>query len=138
MGEKTTIEINNIRELKQHALDTNKTLRQLINEAIAEKIERERVQFKKGTNLLVKKEPVSNPSFVQKQYNISQLKIMLSTAGLLAIVEKECNRHNLQFEDISPKSVTPELLADIHTAIKLVFDDETANKIIQKIKSMFK
>ena len=38
MGEKTTIEIDNIRDLKQHALDTNKTLKQLINEAISEKI----------------------------------------------------------------------------------------------------
>ena len=47
MGEKTTIEIDNIRELKQHALDTNKTLKQLINEAIEEKIQRERAQLQK-------------------------------------------------------------------------------------------
>lgn len=43
MGEKTTVEIDDIMALKQHALDTNKTMKQIINEAIAEKIKKEQL-----------------------------------------------------------------------------------------------
>ena len=137
MGEKTTIEIDNIRDLKQHALDTNKTLKQLINEAINEKIDRERQKLGK--------EPIKQPP-IQKldvgetpsQNRIIELKKVLSNAGLLTIVEKECNRHNIHLNDLSPQSITPQLMADIHTAITLVFDDETAEQIIRKIESFLK
>jgi len=39
MGKKITISIENLRRVKQHALDTNKSLKQLVNEAITEKIQ---------------------------------------------------------------------------------------------------
>ena len=48
MGTKITIEIDDLRKVKQHALDTNKSLKQLINEAIKEKIQYERGQLHKG------------------------------------------------------------------------------------------
>ena len=142
MGEKTTIEIDNIRELKQHALDTSKTLKQLINEAINEKIQRERNQIRKND---FSTQPRSQPLPPQKmessgitENNISELKRILANAGLLTIVEKECSRHNLLLKDLTPNSITPQLISDIHTAIKLVFDDETADQIIQRIESIFK
>ena len=137
MGEKTTIEIDNIRELKQHALDTNKTLKQLINEAINEKIERERFQLEKG-NFKPQIEPIRNNKAISTQPNINELKNTLANAGLLTIVEKECSRHSLQFKDLTSKNITPQLLSDVHTAITLVFDDETADQIIQKIEMIFK
>ncbi len=143
MGEKTTIEIDNIRELKQHALDTNKTLKQLINEAIEEKILREREQlFKNNLKPAGAQEikPVQPPSIPPRisQESISELKKILANAGLLTIVEKECNRYNIQLKDLSISTITPELMNDIHTAIKLVFDDETADQIIMKIEGIFK
>ena len=137
MGEKTTIEIDNIRELKQHALDTNKTLKQLINEAINEKIQRERDQLQKGT-YHPKVEALINNNRNIRQNNISELIKTLDIAGLLPIVEKECIRHKLVLRDLSPANISPELLSDIHTAITLVFDDETADQIIQKIEALFK
>ena len=141
MGEKTTIEIDNIRELKQHALDTNKTLKQLINEAIDEKIQRERAQMEKRGYVptkLSEPQPVLAPIKTISQESIEELKKILANAGLLTIVEKECNRHNLQLKELSGSSITPELMNDIHTAIKLVFDDETADQIILKIEGIFK
>jgi hypothetical protein len=141
MGEKTTIEIDNIRELKQHALDTNKTLKQLINEAIEEKIQRERAKLqKRGYSPVTASEPkqiMPGPKPISQEA-IEELKKILANAGLLTIVEKECNRHNLQLKDLSGNSITPELMNDIHTAIKLVFDDETADQIILKIEGIFK
>ena len=141
MGEKTTIEIDNLRELKQHALDTNKTLRQLINEAISEKIERERGNSVRGSGIssyTVEPVNVIEQKHTAKQYNIDELKKLLTNAGLLTIVEKECQRHHLQLNDLTTETVTESLVSDIHIAIKLVFDDGTANQIIQKIESVFK
>ena len=137
MGEKTTIEIDNIRELKQHALDTNKTLKQLINEAINEKIARERNQLHKG-DFQSQVRPVQNNRINVNEGNISELKRTLTNAGLLTIVEKECSRHNVTIKELSPRTITPQLLSDIHTAITLVFDDETADQIIHKIESFIK
>lgn len=142
MGEKTTIEIDNIRELKQHALDTSKTLKQLINEAINEKIHRERDKIRKN-DFSMQQRPQPIPSRTMEstnitESNISELKRILANAGLLTIVEKECSRHNLLLKDLAPNTITPQLISDIHTAIKLVFDDETADQIIQRIESIFK
>ena len=141
MGEKTTIEIDNLRELKQHALDTNKTLRQLINEAISEKIERERGNLDRGSGISsYPVEPVNviEQKLTAKQYDIDELKKLLTNAGLLTIVEKECQRHHLQLHELTTETVTESLVSDIHIAIKLVFDDGTANQIIHKIESVFK
>ena len=137
MGEKTTIEIENLRDLKQHALDTNKTLKQLINEAINEKIIRERQHLNKG-NLQNEVIPPKIEQTKPRQNNISELKNLLSSAGLLSIVEKECIRHKLHLNDLKPENITPKLMSDIHTAITLVFDDETAEEILQKIKMLLK
>ncbi len=135
MGEKTTIEIENLRDLKQHALDTNKTLKQIINEAINEKIIRERQLIKKN---IFPPKPIHGKENREKevQNNISELKKILSNAGLLPIVEKECSRHTIHLNDLTPDNITPELKSDIHTAITLVFDDETAEEIIEKIESL--
>ena len=135
MGEKTTIEIDNLRELKQHALDTNKTLKQLINEAIIEKINRERQLIKQG-NFQTKAMPRTEENKNINQTTITELKNILSNAGLLQIVEKECDRHKVDLNNLSPDTVTPELKSDIHTAITLVFDDDTAEEIIQKIETI--
>ena len=137
MGEKTTIEIDNIRDLKQHALDTNKTLKQLINEAIIEKIQRERIQLGKGSQQ-IKAEPTKTSEEKVPLNKLDELKKMLSTAGLLSIVEKECKRHNIQLENISSTTLTPELMKDIQTSVTLVFDDETAGQIINKIRTLIK
>jgi hypothetical protein len=137
MGEKTTIEIDNIRELKQHALDTNKTLKQLINEAIIEKIERERQHVKKNNTIIAKDlSPSVNVKSMTSNEKIAELKRTLYDAGLLPIVEKECNRHNVNLSNISSEVLTPELISDIHTAITLVFDDETAEQIIEKMEML--
>ena len=137
MGEKTTIEIDNIRDLKQHALDTNKTLKQLINETIIEKIQRERIQLGKGSQL-IKTDSTKTSEGKVPLNKIDELKKMLSTAGLLSIVEKECKRHNIQLENISSTTLTPELMKDIQTSVTLVFDDETAEQIIHKIRTLIK
>ena len=141
MGEKTTIEIDKIRELKQHALDTNKTLKQLINEAIDEKIQRERNQLgltAQKTKTEARPVPVDSSVLEKTKGGISTLEKILANAGLLTIVEKECSRHNLILKDLSPATITSELIDDIHTAIRLVFDDETADQIIQRIENIFK
>lgn len=137
MGEKTTIEIENLRDLKQHALDTNKTLKQLINEAINEKIIRERQRLNKG-NLQNEVIPTEIEQTGPNQNSISELKNLLSSAGLLSIVEKECIRHKVHLNDLKAENITPQLMSDIHTAITLVFDDETAEEILQKIKMLLK
>ena len=137
MGEKTTIEIDNIRELKQHALDTNKTLKQLINEAIIEKINRERQLLKKESLQLIN-ESTKVGETKKTENKIQELKRILSNAGMLQLVEKEFNRHNLDINNLSRDLVTAELLSDLHTAITLVFDDETADQIIHKIETFFK
>jgi hypothetical protein len=137
MGEKTTIEIDNIRELKQHALDTNKTLKQLINEAIMEKIQRERQLVQKGGVLEDSKPGEEQNVGIVHQNKVSQLKKRLTNAGLLAVVEKECHRHNMVLNDLSPETLTPKLLADIQMAVTLVFDDETAEQIIHEIENLF-
>lgn len=138
MGEKTTIEIDNIRELKQHALDTNKTLKQLINEAIIEKIERERQHSSTNNTALTKDVRSHDDKSQASSDRIAELKRSLYDAGLLPIVEKECSRHNVNLSNISPDLITPELMSDIHTAITLVFDDEIAEETIEKMEMLLK
>ena len=41
---KTTLEIENLKELKIYLIRTNRTIREFVNEAISEKLQRERMQ----------------------------------------------------------------------------------------------
>ncbi len=140
MGEKTTIEIENLQALKQHALDTRKTLKQLINEAIEEKIERERESLKmpplnsnkveKPSNTPTSQSPVSTRDMV------TEFKEFINERGLTAVIEKELNKYFLSLSDISPEKITSSLINDVKEAITLIYDDETAELVAEKLQTL--
>jgi hypothetical protein len=140
MGEKTTIEIENLQALKQHALDTRKTLKQLINEAIEEKIQRERESMgmpaltinkinKTGSN------QESTPTSSQKD-ELTDFKDFLNDRGLTAVIEKELGKYFLTINDISPEKITAELLNDVQEAITMVYDEDTAKIVVEKLQAL--
>jgi len=133
----TTIEIENLQALKQHALDTRKTLKQLINEAIEEKIQRERQSMGMPTLNINnrKKEPVdknNSPSGPPKD-SLTDFREFLNERGLTAVIEKEFGKYFLTINDISPEKITPELLNDVREAITMVYDEETAEIVVEKL-----
>ncbi len=140
MGEKTTIEIENLQALKQHALDTRKTLKQLINEAIEEKIQRERESMKMPPVDLndVKKPttPATESTPASSQDIIAEFKEFINERGLTAVIEKELNKYFLSLSDISPEKITSSLIEDVKEAITLVYDDETAELVTEKLQSL--
>ena len=140
MGEKTTIEIENLQALKQHALDTRKTLKQLINEAIEEKIQRERQSMGMPSLNInnIKKEPMDSnktPSDSPKD-DLTEFREFLNERGLTAVIEKEFGKYFLTINDISPEKITSELLNDVREAITMVYDEETAEIVIEKLRTL--
>lgn len=142
MGEKTTIEIENLQALKQHALDTRKTLKQLINEAIEEKIQRERESMGMPSLGITKnKKPKSidlknNPPSLSTQDKLSEFKQFLNERGLTAVIEKELGKYFITINDITPEKITPELVNDVHEAITMVYDEDTAELVVDKLQSL--
>ena len=142
MGEKTTIEIENLQALKQHALDTRKTLKQLINEAIEEKIQRERESMGMPSLGITKnKKPKridneNNPPSLSTQDKLSGFKQFLNERGLTAVIEKELGKYFITINDITPEKVTPELVNDVREAITMVYDEDTAELVVEKLQSL--
>lgn len=140
MGEKTTIEIENLQALKQHALDTRKTLKQLINEAIEEKIERERESLKlPPLNSNKVEKPPDTPtsqSPVSTRDMVTEFKDFINERGLTAVIEKELNKYFLSLSDISPEKITSSLIDDVKEAITLIYDDETAELVAEKLQTL--
>ena len=122
--------------MKQHALDTNKSLKQLINEAIKEKIQYEREQLRKG-NLKHTIKTANNSTLIISD-NISELKEFLSNLGLLSIFENVCKRYNLFPDDLSLNDISSQLKSDLYHAIQQVYDEDMANKIVKKIDFLLK
>jgi hypothetical protein len=140
MGEKTTIEIDNLQALKQHALDTRKTLKQLINEAIEEKIQRERDSLGMPSIKINNQNQISNarnniprPS---SKNALSDFRDFLNERGLTAVIEKELGKYFLTLNDISPEKISSELLNDVREAITMVYDEDTAETVVEKLKSL--
>jgi len=142
MGEKTTIEIENLQALKQHALDTRKTLKQLINEAIEEKIQREResmgmptisfTKSKKPNNIQIE----NNDAPVSDHDKLTEFKQFLNDRGLTAVIEKELGKYFLTINDITPEKITSELINDVREAITMVYDEETADMVVEKLQTL--
>ena len=137
MGEKTTIEIENLQILKQHALDTRKTLKQLINEAIEEKIQRERQSMGKKIFETVKSNQPIKPVLesVPKE-KILEFKAFINEQGMTKVLEKELNKYFLSLNDISSEKITTSLIDDVRDAITMVFDEDTANDIAERLKEL--
>jgi hypothetical protein len=133
MGIKMTIEIENLRKVKQHALDTNKSLKQLINEAIKEKIHYEREQMRRSNDISTNK--TTENSYLLISNNLSELKKFLSNLGLLTIFENVCKKYNFHIENVDLNNINPQLKSDLYQAIYQVYDEDMANKIIKKIES---
>jgi hypothetical protein len=140
MGEKTTIEIENLQALKQHALDTRKTLKQLINEAIEEKIQRERDSMGMSSIKMNTVNPPRNtsnniPTKTSKD-ELSDFRDFLNERGLTAVIEKELGKYFLTLNDISPEKISSELLNDVKEAITMVYDEDTAETVVEKLQSL--
>ena len=137
MGEKTTIEIENLQALKQHALDTRKTLKQLINEAIAEKIQRERESMGMPQLEVNKIEQPSKPITESNSKNmISEFKEFINEKGLNTVIEKELNKYFLTLNDLSTEKITSALIDDVKESISLIFDDDTAELVAEKLRTL--
>ena len=137
MGEKTTIEIERMRELKQHALDTNKTLKQIINEAIEEKINREREKL----NLPKIFDSVEDSKVNAVDDSDTEVKSAGSFAGddaldpeILAIIRSECAREGIDLNNLSKSNWNVKLEFNIQTALEMLYDETVANNAIKKIK----
>lgn len=140
MGEKTTIEIDKMRELKQHALDTNKTLKQIINEAIWEKITRER----KDMNLPPLMDQNSTTS-VSKNSGETKLHSDGNTdqngdfdQHILNIIRSECARSGLVWDNLTTDQWNEKLEFSIQTALELVYDESVALDTIKRIKTQLR
>ena len=131
MGTKITIEIDDLRKVKQHALDTNKSLKQLINEAIKEKIQYYREQ--KHSKKEISYTETEDNSYLIISNNINELRKFLSNLGLLTIFENICKKRHIQFENLDLNNINPQLRLDFYHAIQQVYDEDMANMIIKKI-----
>jgi hypothetical protein len=142
MGEKTTIEIEKMKELKQHALDTDKTLKQIINEAIEEKITRER----KALNLPpidfldTAKPPKPFISSVDSKAKDDVNLIGDSTLDpeIIAIVQNKLASFGIKIETMTKDKWTDELESEIKNALDSLFDDENETlDTMRKVKLKF-
>ena len=118
------------------------TLKQLINEAIEEKIQRERES--KGMpslGITKNKKPKridneNNPPSLSTQDKLSKFKQFLNERGLTAVIEKELGKYFISINDITPEKITPDLVNDVHEAITMVYDEDTAELVVEKLQSL--
>jgi hypothetical protein len=139
MGEKTTIEIENMRELKQHALDTDKTLKQIINEAISEKIVRERKKLGISSDEPIDKsgggEKPSTAPADDSSGTVSSDNEFSFEPEIMAIINKVLSNHDIEMNNISSDSWSEELESDIKNALETVYDETVSSEVIQKLKT---
>jgi hypothetical protein len=139
MGEKTTIEIENMRELKQHALDTDKTLKQIINEAISEKIARERkklgISSEEPKDKSVGGETLSTVPAGDSSGIASSDNEFSFEPEIIAIINKVLSNHDIEMNNISSDSWSDELESDIKNALETVYDETVSSEVIQKLKA---
>lgn len=142
MGEKTTIEIEKMRELKQHALDTNKTLKQIINEAIIEKINRERESMNMTAILDddMKSDQAAESGESKKIHGSGDTEDYDAQFDpqILSLVKKECSRYNLSWEGLTAEQWDNKIELSIQTTLELVYDESVASDTIQLIRKKLK
>ena len=137
MGEKTTIEIEKMRELKQHALDTNKTLKQIINEAIDEKIirEREELNLPAYPDLQSENSATIKADNVPRELDAEPGDISDFDPQILNIVRSECARSGLRWDDLTKDQWNEKLEFSIQMALEMVYDESVALDTIKQIKT---
>lgn len=137
MGEKTTIEIENMRELKQHALDTSKTLKQIINEAIVEKINRERAEMNLPplADFTAEKDRAETRTESDKHVGeIPNDESSVVDPQILSIVMKFLEAHGLQWSNLSKVEWSDEIEAEFRESMENVYDETVAQKTINMIR----
>ena len=141
MGEKTTIEIENMRELKQHALDTSKTLKQIINEAIVEKINREREEMKlppiQDVSSVKERTPREIPS--GKTMEMSADRLLASVdPQVMDVLKKFLIAHKLDWDTLTKEQWDEKIEYDLMVSLENIYDESLAQKIIELVREKLK
>lgn len=141
MGEKTTIEIENMRELKQHALDTSKTLKQIINEAIVEKINREREEMNLPPiqDLSGAKERASKdiPSSENKERETDSFMSEVDPQ-VMDVLKKFLVAHRLDWDTLTKEQWNEKIEYDLMMSLENIYDEALAQKIIELVRKKIK
>ncbi len=118
---KTTIDLDLalFRRLKQYALDTDRTIRDIVTEALQEKLARE-AQATVGTQAPVK-DLEENPLAHRV---VQEVERVMPRELAVRMLSQKCLKHDAFLETLSRKQLTRELVDDILLSIHHMADEK--------------
>jgi len=129
MAEKTTVEIEDMRRLKQYALDCGKSLKQVINEALDEKIQRDRPDMEKKDPPPKMKSPAADGGM-----SLDPIRAKMVHWGVHSMFVSQMRSRGLDSSSFSPEDIDDKFLDEFLENMCLVLERETAETILVEIK----
>ena len=117
---KTTIDLDLalFRRLKQYALDHDRTIREIVTEALQEKLARE-AQSANGTQTSAK-EVDSNPL---AQRVVQEMERVIPHDVAVRMLSTKCVQHGTFLETLNRRQLNRELIDDILNSVQYMADD---------------
>lgn len=130
---KTTIDLDLalFRRLKQYALDTDRTIRDIVTEALQEKLARE-AQSSEGSPTTIK-DLDENPLAHRVVQEIEQI---VPRELAIRMLEQKCLKHDIFLETITRKQLTRELVDDVLLAIHHMADERQVADIRENLMKL--
>lgn len=117
---KTTIDLDLalFRRLKQLALDTDRTIREIVTEALQEKLARE-AQSTEGTQTSAR-DVNSNPL---AQRVVQEMERVIPHDVAVRMLSQKCIKHGTFLETLNRRQLTRELIDDILNSVQYMADE---------------
>jgi hypothetical protein len=117
---KTTIDLDLalFRRLKQYALDTDRTIREIVTEALQEKLARE-TQATEGGQTPVK-DLDDNPLAHRV---VQEIERIMPKELAVRMLSQKCVKHDLFLETLTRRQLTKELIDDVLSSLHHMADD---------------
>jgi predicted transcriptional regulator len=130
---KTTIDLDLalFRRLKQYALDTDRTIRDIVTEALQEKLARE-AQATEGSPATIK-DLDENPLAHRVVQEIEQV---VPRELAIRMLEQKCLKHDIFLETLTRKQLTRELVDDVLLAIHHMADERQVASIRENLMKL--
>ncbi len=127
---KTTIDLDLalFRRLKQYALDTDRTIREIVTEALQEKLARE-TQTMEGTQTPAR-DVETNPLAHRV---VQELERIVPNDIALRLVSQKCVKHGTFLETLSRRQLSRELIDDIVNSIAHMADERQTATIRENL-----
>ena len=132
---KTTIDldIDLFKKLKQYSLDTDQSVRNIVSDAIAEKLSRDSKRDGPGpaTTRLIKRNPVAD-------HILAELLIFFPEELAVRMFSQKCAENGVMPEALRPSDLTPGFIESLAKPVDLMSPGSRAQEFVKKLGELAK